>query len=113
MTVGQTVVLMTPEGSVTPAGFVPRKRRFTVAGIFESGMYEYDRGLALMHLSDAAKLYRLGDNVSGVRLALDDPFTAPRLVRVVAHAIDVEGYVTSTGPAITPTCFAPSSSPSR
>ena len=84
---------MTPDGSVTPAGFEPRKRRFTVSGIFESGMYEYDRGLALMHLGDAAKLYRLGDNVSGVRLALEDPFQAPALVRVVAHAMEVEGYV--------------------
>jgi lipoprotein-releasing system permease protein len=75
---GQSVILMTPEGSATPAGFVPRQRRFTVAGIFESGMYEYDRGLALTHMSDAAKMYRLGDRVTGIRLALDDPFTAPR-----------------------------------
>ena len=52
-------------------------QRFTVSGIFESGMYEFDRGLALMHMSDAAKLYRLGDRVTGLRLALDDPFLAP------------------------------------
>ncbi len=91
VTVGQTVILMTPEGSATPAGFVPRQRRFTVVGIFESGMYEYDRGLALTHMSDAAKMYRLGDRVTGIRLALDDPFAAPRLVRSVALAIDVEG----------------------
>jgi len=91
VTVGQTVILMTPEGSATPAGFVPRQRRFTVVGIFESGMYEYDRGLALTHMSDAAKMYRLGDRVTGIRLALDDPFTAPRLVRSVALAIDAEG----------------------
>ena len=88
---GQTVVLLAPEGSVTPAGFAPRQRRFTVAGIFESGMYEYDRGLALVHMSDAAKLYRFGDSVSGLRLALVDPFRAPRLVRTVARAIDTGG----------------------
>src|SRR6185295_18694913 len=88
---GQSVVLMAPEGSVTPAGFAPRQRRFTVAGIFESGMYEYDRGLALVHMSDAAKLYRFGDSVSGLRLALVDPFRAPRLVRTVARAIDTGG----------------------
>src|SRR5688500_11440160 len=70
--VGDNVVLMTPEGSATPAGFVPRTRRFTVSGIFESRMFEYDRGLALMHMSDAAKLYRLGASVTGLRLALDD-----------------------------------------
>jgi lipoprotein-releasing system permease protein len=89
--VGQTVVLMAPEGSATPAGFAPRMRRFTVAGIFNSGMYENDRGIALTHLSDAAKLYRMGDNVTGLRLALEDPFTAPRTVIEVARAIDYSG----------------------
>jgi lipoprotein-releasing system permease protein len=91
---GQGVVFMAPEGSATPAGFAPRMRRFMVTGIFESGMYEYDRGLALMHMSDAAKLYRLGDNISGVRLALEDPFKAPMLVRLAAHDMDIDGYVT-------------------
>ena len=86
--VGQNVVLMSPEGSATPAGFAPRMRRFVVSGIFESGMYEFDRGLALIHMSDAAKLYRMGDTVTGLRLALDDPFLAPNLVLTVAHAID-------------------------
>ena len=64
---------MAPEGSATPAGFEPRMKRFTVSGIFDSGMYEFDRGLALTHMSDAAKLYRMGDRVTGLRLALDDP----------------------------------------
>ena len=88
---GQTVVLMAPEGSVTPAGFEPRKRRFTVAGIFDSGMYEFDRGLVLLHMTDAARLYQMGDDVTGLRLALNDPFLAPMLVRTVARAIDVSG----------------------
>ena len=89
--VGDAVVLMAPEGTATPAGFAPRMKRFVVSGIFESRMYEYDRGLALVHMSDAARLYRLGDDVTGLRLALDDPFAAPRLVRVVANAIDESG----------------------
>ncbi|MBC8024993.1 MAG: lipoprotein-releasing ABC transporter permease subunit [Steroidobacteraceae bacterium] len=89
--VGGNIVLMTPEGSATPAGFVPRSRRFSVSGIFESRMFEYDRGLALMHMSDAAKLYRLGASVTGLRLALDDPFTAPKRVREVAMSIDDSG----------------------
>ncbi len=88
---GENVVLMTPEGSATPAGFAPRMRRFAVAGIFESGMFEFDRGLALLHLTDAARLYQLGDDVTGLRLALDDPFLAPMLVRTVARTIDVDG----------------------
>jgi lipoprotein-releasing system permease protein len=86
---GQTVVLMTPEATATPAGLMPRLRRFTVSGIFESGMYEYDRGLVLMHLEDAARLYRFGDRVSGLRLALDDPFAAPKLVRAAAESLDL------------------------
>jgi lipoprotein-releasing system permease protein len=90
--VGQAVVLMAPEGSATPAGFVPRMKRFTVSGIFESGMYEFDRGLALTHMADAAKLYRLGDRVTGLRLALEDPFLAPLLVRTVARAIDYDHH---------------------
>jgi lipoprotein-releasing system permease protein len=90
--VGQTVVLMAPEGSATPAGFVPRMKRFTVSGIFDSGMYEFDRGLALVHMADAAKLYRLGDRVTGLRLALEDPFLAPLMVRTVARAIDYDGH---------------------
>lgn len=88
---GDSVVLMAPEGSATPAGFAPRMRRFTVAGVFASGMYEYDRGLALTHMSDAAKMYRLGERITGIRLALDDPFAAPSLVRDVARNIDFEG----------------------
>jgi lipoprotein-releasing system permease protein len=88
--VGDTVVLMTPQGSATPAGFAPRMRRFTVSGLFTSGMYEYDRTLALVHMSDAAKLYRLGTGVTGLRLSLADPFQAPTLVREIAIQMDEE-----------------------
>lgn len=84
---GQAVVLMTPEATATPAGLMPRLRRFTVSGIFESGMYEYDRGLALTNLQDAARLYRLGDSVTGLRLAFDDPFEAPKTVRSAAESL--------------------------
>jgi lipoprotein-releasing system permease protein len=81
---GDTVVLIAPEGAATPDGIVPRMRRFTVAGTFESGMYEFDRGLALLNMADAARIYRLGDRVTGVRLALEDPFAAPEIVRNLA-----------------------------
>lgn len=87
--VGQSIVLMTPEATATPAGLMPRMRRFTVSGLFESGMYEYDRGLALVNLQDAARLYRLGDQVSGLRLSLDDPFQAPSIVRSAAERLDI------------------------
>ncbi|MBC7728410.1 MAG: ABC transporter permease, partial [Microbacteriaceae bacterium] len=63
--VGDTVTLVAPGGQVTPAGTVPRLKSFTVVGTFEAGHYEYDSGLALIHLADAARLYRL-DGPSGV-----------------------------------------------
>jgi lipoprotein-releasing system permease protein len=89
--VGDKVVLMAPEATATPAGLMPRTKRFTVSGIFDSGMYEYDRGLALLHMQDAARLYRLGDAVTGLRLSLDDLFQAPKTVRQVATEIDYDG----------------------
>jgi lipoprotein-releasing system permease protein len=85
--VGDAVVLIAPQGDLTPAGIEPRMRRFRVAGIFHSGMYEYDRGLAMMNLHDAARIYRLGDGVTGVRLALQDPFAAARTGRELAVAL--------------------------
>jgi lipoprotein-releasing system permease protein len=66
---------------VTPAAILPRVKQFTVVGIFEVGMFEYDAGLALIHLSDAQKLYRMDDRVSGVRLKLDDLFATPTVAR--------------------------------
>ncbi len=70
------VVLISPQGNVTPAGFIPRLKQFTVVGIFEVGMFEYDSGLALVHLKDAQALYQHGETVSGVRLKLEDLFEA-------------------------------------
>ncbi|MBP7712478.1 MAG: lipoprotein-releasing ABC transporter permease subunit [Gammaproteobacteria bacterium] len=82
--VGDRVTLVAPQARVTPAGVLPRLRRFTVVGVFGVGMYEYDAGLALIHIEDAAKLFGLGDAVSGLRLRIDDMFAAPRVAREVA-----------------------------
>ena len=79
--VGERIVLVAPQGQVTPAGVIPRLRQFTVAGIFNIGHYEIDSTLALVHLEDAQRLYRMGDQVSGVRLKLDDFFRAPAVAR--------------------------------
>ena len=84
---GDSVVLAVAQGSVTPAGVLPRLRRFTVAGTFYSGMYEIDNGLVLTSIADARRVFRLGDNVTGLRLAFDDPFEAPRASRDVAVAL--------------------------
>jgi len=91
--VGDSVVLLVPQGTATPTGIMPRMRRFTVTGLFRSGMYEFDRGLALVHIADAARLYRLGTAVTGLRLALADPLTAPRMVRELAVSLGGGFYI--------------------
>jgi lipoprotein-releasing system permease protein len=91
--VGDKVTLIAPQGSVTPAGVVPRLKSFTVIGIFEVGMFEYDNGLALIRMEDAQKLYRMDDRVSGVRLKLDDLFKAPRIARELVGRIDAEAFI--------------------
>jgi lipoprotein-releasing system permease protein len=91
--VGGTVVLIAPDGTATPTGVVPRMRRFSVVGIVESGVYEIDRGLALVQMTDAARLFRLNDRVTGLRLALKDPQRAPATVRAVAKALGGNFYV--------------------
>jgi lipoprotein-releasing system permease protein len=90
---GDKVTLIAPQGTVTPAGVVPRVRSFRVVGIFEVGMYEYDAGLALIHLADAQRLYQLGDRVSGVRLKVEDLFAAPRIARELAGLINADAYL--------------------
>ena len=73
---GDKVALVAPQGTVTPAGVIPRLKQFTVSGTFEAGIADADAGLALVSLKDAQTLYQLGDSVSGVRLKLDDLFAA-------------------------------------
>jgi lipoprotein-releasing system permease protein len=91
-TVGERVVLVAPQGQVTPAGIIPRLRQFTVVGIFGVDHYEYDAGLALIALGDAQKLFRFGDAVSGVRLKLKDLFKAGTVAREVTRALGPEVY---------------------
>ncbi|MDJ0939274.1 MAG: ABC transporter permease, partial [Woeseiaceae bacterium] len=81
---GEKVTVTLAEGRVTPAGVVPRTRRFTVSGIYRVGMYEFDRRLAFISIGDAQRLYRQRDSVSGVRLAVTEIFEAPAIVREVA-----------------------------
>lgn len=75
------ISVLIPEANITPVGVMPRFKRFTVVGVFDVGMHDYDSGLAFVHIQDAAKLYRLKNGVSGVRLKLDDLFQAPAIAR--------------------------------
>ena len=90
---GDKVTLIAPQGLVTPAGILPRLKQFTVSGIFEVGMFEYDSGLALIHLEDAQKLYGMGDNASGVRLKLYDLFQSREVTRDLATRLRGDLYV--------------------
>ncbi len=91
--IGDRVVLIAPQGQVTPAGILPRLRRFTVTGIFELKNYQYDSALALIHLEDAQKLFRFGDAVSGIRLKVGDLFAAPRVARDLSVSLPANLYV--------------------
>jgi lipoprotein-releasing system permease protein len=91
--VGDKVVLITPQGNVTPAGVIPRLKQFTVVGIFQSGVFEYDSGLALIHLQDAQKLTRMGDQVTGIRLKLTDLFLAPMVAKKLESRLGPQYYV--------------------
>jgi lipoprotein-releasing system permease protein len=85
---GEKVVVMAPQGQFTPTGMVPRLKQFTVVGLFQIGMQEYDSGLALIHMDDAAKLYRMENKVSGVRLKLDDLFIAPVIAKAYSEQLN-------------------------
>jgi lipoprotein-releasing system permease protein len=82
--VGDKVTIVAPGGQVTPAGVIPRLKQFTLAGVFEAGHYEYDSGLALIHVDDAARLFRV-EGPTGVQLRLADVHSA----RTVGHDLQV------------------------
>ena len=88
VSLGDSVTLMAPQMRATPVGVIPQMRRFKVVGLFEVGMYEYDRGYAFVHVEDAAKLFREGDGVTGVRLKLDDLFKAWRVAQDLTTRLD-------------------------
>jgi lipoprotein-releasing system permease protein len=89
--IGDKVTMTLAEGLVTPAGVVPRTKRFTVSGIYRIGMYEFDRRVAFVNIEDSQRLFRLADDVSGIRLSVTDIYRASQVVRAVA--LDAGGGV--------------------
>src|SRR5689334_20161381 len=79
--IGDQVRLFLAEGRMTPAGYFPRNRTFTVVGIFDAGMYEYDRGLVFVSFADAAKLFSTGGDATGLRLAVTDLYSASEVAK--------------------------------
>ncbi|SMG10478.1 lipoprotein-releasing ABC transporter permease subunit [Paraburkholderia susongensis] len=86
------ITLVAPEGTITPAGMLPRLKQFTVVGIFESGHYEYDSTLALVNIKDAQALFRL-PAPTGVRLRLSDMQRAPEVARELSHTLTGDLYI--------------------
>jgi lipoprotein-releasing system permease protein len=82
--IGDKVTLTLAEGIVTPAGIVPRTKRFTVSGIYRVGMFEFDRRVAFVNLEDSQRLFRLSGDVTGIRLSVTDIYQASQIVRKVA-----------------------------
>ncbi len=79
--IGSYVSVLSSRAQITPAGILPRYKRFKVVGIFEMGVTDYDGSLALIHIDDARRLYQTGNGITGVRLRLDDLFRAPGLAK--------------------------------
>jgi lipoprotein-releasing system permease protein len=90
---GDRVTMVTPQATSSPLGFLPRLRRFKVVGIFEIGVYEYDRSSALIHYQDASRLFRLDGGVTGLRLKLDDLDLAPRVRQELKQTVGFEYWV--------------------
>ena len=86
VSLGDKVTLVAPQANVTPAGILPRLKRFTVVGIFEAGMHEFDSGLAMIHMDDALRLFRK-TSPTGLRLKTSDILKAPIISRQVASQL--------------------------
>ncbi|WP_460187581.1 lipoprotein-releasing ABC transporter permease subunit [Thiomicrorhabdus hydrogeniphila] len=93
VSLGDKVTLIAPQGSVSPVGIVPRIKRFTVSGIFEAGMHEYDSGLAIINIEDAQKVFKYGNAVSGLQLKLDDMFNVGEVKDELAKVVDKVMYM--------------------
>jgi lipoprotein-releasing system permease protein len=91
---GDKITLISPQVNSTPAGVVPRMRRFTIVGTFKVGMFEYDRNMAFVHMDDAAKLFRLDSTVSALRIKLDNLLNAPEITQELAQKFQAD-YIVS------------------
>jgi lipoprotein-releasing system permease protein len=85
-TVGSVVLVTSPQGELTPFGMVPKYNRFRVVGIFNSGFYDYDSSWAFTRLSDAQRLFGLGDLISVVEFKVDDIYQADQVAKQIEEA---------------------------
>ncbi len=90
---GDRITMITPQSTASPVGFLPRLRRFKIVGLFEIGVYEYDRSTAIIHNDDASRLFRLDGEVSGLRLRLNDMDEAPLIRNELRDLAGLEYWV--------------------
>ena len=90
---GEKITVITPQASITPVGVLPRLRRFTVVGVFEAGMHQFDRSMAMMHMRDAQKLFSLDGKVNGLRLKLVDMFNARQVSYEIENTLGDDYWV--------------------
>lgn len=94
--IGDKVTVVTPQVSLSPAGVIPRFKRFTVVGIFKAGGgFGFDAGLAYIHLNDAQKLLGLGNNITGLHLNVKDVYRAPSIANELANELNPNAYITT------------------
>ncbi|MBR0128786.1 MAG: lipoprotein-releasing ABC transporter permease subunit [Neisseriaceae bacterium] len=90
---GDRLTVLTPHGNVTPAGMVPRIKQFNVVEVVPSDIYEISSTLALIHMNDAQKLFRMGEQVTGVRIKLDNPEDAPELAYTLSSKLQRDVWI--------------------
>jgi len=93
-TLGDTVLITSPQGELTPFGLVPKYMRFKVAGIFNSGFYNYDESWAYIRLADAQKLFGLGDVISVIEFKVDNLYNAAQIGQQIEQAAG-RGFMTT------------------
>lgn len=92
---GDTVNVISPLGVMTPLGMIPRMKKFRIAGIFSTGMYEYDSGLAYLSLANAQQFLNMGDNVTGLEIKIKDIFKAKHVARLIQNELGFPYYARS------------------
>lgn len=90
---GEKITVITPQANVTPVGVMPRLKRFTVVGVFEAGMHQFDRSMALMHIEDAQILFSKVDKVDGLRLKLDDMLSSYKVTGELNQLVGEDYWV--------------------
>jgi len=92
---GDTVNIISPLGVMTPLGMIPRMKKFKVVGIFSTGMYEYDAGLAYLSLSNAQQFLDMGNDITGLEIKIKDIFKAKQVARLIQKELGFPYYARS------------------